>query len=134
MGFSGNLWSCLKEVEPIVVYDVEKEMDMQQKQGNRASSRVDLGYSKLFFIPAVTQCPSRFVTGFQGTLKSSIKEMKIAYMFDGEHAIVLQALKGNWASSRWEGEVSCIFSSCPGNLGFVLELRRDGHSKLVYVQ
>ena len=71
---------------------------------------------------------------FLGTLESSIKEMKIAYVFDGEHALALQALQGNWASSHCEGEVSWFSSSCPGKLGFILELRRDGYSKLVNVQ
>ena len=40
-GVSGNLWSCLKEVKPLVVYDVEPGMALEQMQGNRGSSRGD---------------------------------------------------------------------------------------------
>ena len=46
-------------------------------------------------------------------------------MFDWEHGIALQAMQGNQASSCGEGEVSYIFSSCGGNLGYILELRRE---------
>ena len=54
MVVSGNLWSCLKEVKPLVMYDVERVMALEPMQGNRASFRVDLGYTELFRIPAVT--------------------------------------------------------------------------------
>ena len=45
-------------------------------------------------------------------------------MFDWENAIVLQAMQGNRASSRGEGEDSWGFSSCGRHLGYILELRR----------
>ena len=54
MGVSGNLWSCLKEVNPLVVNDVECRMALEPVKGNRASSRVDLGYTELFRVPALT--------------------------------------------------------------------------------
>ena len=60
---------------------------------------------------------------FLGTLWRSIKQVKDPYMLDGEHGITLHAVKGNRASSRGEGEVSCFFSSCGGNLGYILVLR-----------
>ena len=37
-GVSGNLWSCLKEVKPLVMYDVEQGMALEPIQGNRGSS------------------------------------------------------------------------------------------------
>ena len=43
MGVSGNLWNCLKEVKPLVLYDVERWMDLESVQGKRVSSPVDLG-------------------------------------------------------------------------------------------
>ena len=43
-------------------------------------------------------------------------------MFDQEHGIALDAMQGNRASSRGEGEVSWFFSSCGGNLKYILEL------------
>ena len=45
-------------------------------------------------------------------------------MFDWEKAIALHAMQGNRASSRGEGEVSWVFSSCGRELGYILELRR----------
>ena len=44
-------------------------------------------------------------------------------MFDWENAIALHAMQGNRASSRWEGEVSWIFSCCGRHLRYNLELR-----------
>ena len=52
--FSGNLWSCLKEVKPFDVLHGECVMTMVPMQGIRASSRVDLGYTELFLVVAVT--------------------------------------------------------------------------------
>ena len=54
MGASRNLCICLKEVKPLVVYDGEWGIALEKMQGNRASSRVDLGYTNLFHIAAVT--------------------------------------------------------------------------------
>ena len=51
---SGSLWSCLKEVKPLVVFDVERGMALDPMQGNQASSLVDFGYTYLFHIPEVT--------------------------------------------------------------------------------
>ena len=45
-------------------------------------------------------------------------------MFDWEHGIALHAMQGNWASSCGKAEVSRLFSSCGGNLGYILVLRR----------
>ena len=45
-------------------------------------------------------------------------------MFDWENAIALHAMQGNRASSRGEGDVSLIFSSCGRHVGYILELRR----------
>ena len=68
------------------------------------------------------QCPSRLVTLFLGTLWGSIKQIKAPYMFDLEHGIALNTMQGSWGSSHEEGEVSWFFSSCGGNLGYILEL------------
>ena len=43
-------------------------------------------------------------------------------MFDWENAIALHAMQGNRASSRGEGEVSWIISSCGRHVGYNLEL------------
>ena len=55
-------------------------------------------------------------------------------MFDWEHGIALHTMQGNRTSSLGEREVSWVFSSCGRNLGYILELRRNGHSKLEFFQ
>ena len=70
------------------------------------------------------QCSSRLVRDFWGTLCTSDKQIKAPYLFDWEQGIALHAVQGNQASSFSEREVWWFFSSCSGNLGYVLELRR----------
>ena len=53
-----------------------------------------------------------------------MKQIEAPYVFDCENAIALDTMQGNRASSRGEGEVSWVFSSGSGNLGYILELRR----------
>ena len=53
-GISLNLKSCPKEVKPLLVYDGERGIALKPMQGNQLSFRVDLGYTELFHIPAVT--------------------------------------------------------------------------------
>ena len=45
-------------------------------------------------------------------------------MFDCENAIALHAMQGNRASSRGEGEVLWVFSSCDRHVWYILELQR----------
>ena len=51
---SGNLCSFLKEVKPLILYDVEHGIAMEPMKGKCASSRVVLGYTEIFCIPEVT--------------------------------------------------------------------------------
>ena len=74
-------------------------------QGIWPSSRVDLGYTEILRVPAVTSVPSRLVTVFLGTLWSSITQIKAPYVFDWEQGIALQAMQGYWASTPVKGEV-----------------------------
>ena len=55
-------------------------------------------------------------------------------MFVWENIIALHAMQGNRVSSRGEGEVSWVFSSCGRNLGYTLEYSGDVHSKLEFVK
>ena len=54
-------------------------------------------------------------------------------MFDWENAIALHAMQGNRASSRGEGVVSWVFSSCPGTRGTFSSYDGDAHSKREFV-
>ena len=57
MGVLGNLWRCPKEAKQIVLYDGEWGIALKPVQGNWSSFQVDLGYTELFDIPAVTLVP-----------------------------------------------------------------------------
>ena len=46
--------SFLKEVNPLVLYDVEHGIALEPMKGKWASSHADLGYIQLFCIPEVT--------------------------------------------------------------------------------
>ena len=50
--FSGNLWSCLKEVKPLLVFDGECRVPLEPIQVKRASSRVDFAYTDLVRVAA----------------------------------------------------------------------------------
>ena len=54
MGVSGNLCIVVKDVKPLVLYDVECELAMDSMNWKSASSCIDLGYTNLFCIPEVT--------------------------------------------------------------------------------
>ena len=71
--FSGNLWSCLKEVKPLVIFHEELGRALVPMQGNQASSRVDLGYTEPFHVSAVT---SGFLQTFDGVLGDSLEFCK----------------------------------------------------------
>ena len=45
-------------------------------------------------------------------------------MFNWEYNIALHEIQGKQASSPSEGYVSWVFSSCVGNMGYILELHR----------
>ena len=49
------------------------------------------------------------MTVFLGIFWSSLKEVKPPLVFDVEHGIALDAMQGNWASSRGEGGNLVVF-------------------------
>ena len=69
MGVSGNLCSFLKEVKPLVLYAVEHGIAMEPMKGKWASTWVDLGYTELFYIPALT---SVFISSSDSVLGNSL--------------------------------------------------------------
>ena len=93
-------------------------------QGKLASSQFDFGYTEQFCIPGVTSVFLSSCDSAVGALWSSIKQIEAPYVFDWENAIALDTMQGNRASSRREGKVSWVFSSCGRNLGYILELKR----------
>ena len=99
-------------------------MVMEPTQGKLASSQFDLGYTKQFCIPEVTKgffssCDSvvGYSLEFNQTNRGSLRVI-------WEIAIALDTVQVNRASSRREGKVSWVFSSCDRNLSYILELGR----------
>ena len=54
-------------------------------------------------------------------------------MFDWENGIALHAMQRNRASSRSEGEVPWVFSSCAGTSGIFSSYDGDARSKREFV-
>ena len=97
---------------------------MEQMRGKWASSCVDFGYTELFCIPELT---SEFISSCDsvlGTLWCSIKKIEDSFLFNWEYDIALHEMQGYQASSPRVGYVSFDVSSCGGNLGYILELKR----------
>ena len=69
MCVSGNLGSFLKEVKPLVLYDVKHGIAMEPMKGKWASSRVYFWYTELFCIPEVT---SVFISSCDSVLGDSL--------------------------------------------------------------
>ena len=122
--FSGKLSSLIKGVKPLVLYDADRAMVMEPMQGKLASSQFDLGHIDLFCIPEVTSVFFSSCDSVVGDCLEFIQANPGSLCFYWENAISLHGMQGNRASSRAEGEVSWVFSSCGRHVGYILELRR----------
>ena len=114
MGVSGNLWIVVKDVKPLVVYDVECEMAMDSMKGKCASSCVDLGYTNLFCIPEVT---SVFFSCGDSVLGDSL------HFHQGNRGSLLLWL-GTWNSSARNAGESGFILQRGGILMSFLDLRQ----------
>ena len=121
---SGSLSRYPKEAKPIVLYDGEWGIALKPMQGNWSSSQANLGYTELFHIPVVTSVSFQACEGLLGDARSVVKQIKAPFLFDWKQGTALHAVQWNRASSLSEVEVSWFFSSCGGNLGYILELRQ----------
>ena len=82
-----------------------------------------MGYTNQFCVPEVT---SGFFSSCDSVVGDSLEfnqANRDPYVFDWENAIALDSMQGNRASSRREGKVSWVFSSCGRNLGYILDLQ-----------
>ena len=96
---------------------------MEPMNGKWASSRVDLWYTELFCITDVTALLLSSCDSLVGTLWCSIKHIEAPFVFDWEDGSALHPKQGFRAFTHAEGDVSRDFSSCSGNLGYILELQ-----------
>ena len=98
---SGNLWIAVKDVKPLVLYDVECEMAMDTVKVKCASTWLDLGYTNLFCIPEVTSlffscCDSvlgdslQFHKGNQGSLRLWLRKQNTTARNAVESGLILR--------------------------------------------
>ena len=106
MCVSENLWIFLKDVKPLVVCDMEQGMAIKQCRGNALHLELIWCTPIYFALLRGHRYSSRLVTVILGILWSSVKEIEVPYVFDGEHGIPLHAMQGNRALSCVKGEVS----------------------------
>ena len=107
---------------------------MEPMKGKCASSRVDLGYTELFWIPEVHQCSSRFVTVFLGTLWCSIKKIESPYVLIGKTGLLCMQCRGIEPHFPARGMSLSISRVAAGTWGIFPSYSGDGHSKLHFVQ
>ena len=81
-----------------------------------------MGYTNQFCVPEVTSVFSSSCDSVVGEFLEFNQAIEAPYVFDWENAIALHAMQGNRASSRGEGEVSWVFSSCGRHVSYILEL------------
>ena len=102
---------------------MDRGVVMEPMPGKLASSQFDLGHTDLFCVPEVT---SGFFSSCDRVIGDSLEfnqQIEAPYVLDWENAIALDTMQGNRASSRRQGKVSWVFSSCGRNLRYILELR-----------
>ena len=97
---------------------------MVPMQGKLASSQFDLWYTELFCVPELT---SVFLSSCDSDVEDSLEFNQAnrgsLHLLLGKRNCS-HKIQGNRASSRSEGEVSWVFSSCGRNLGYILGLQR----------
>ena len=121
---SGKLWSFLKGVKPLVLYDVDGGMFMSQCKGNWPHFHLIWVTQSYFVFLRWNQCSSCLVKVLLGTLWSSVKQIEAPSLFDWKNPIALHAMQGNRGWSVVEDEISWFLLSYVGDLGYILELQR----------
>ena len=114
MGVSGNLWIVVKDVNTLVVYDVEYEMAIDSMKVKCASSWVHLGYTNLFCIPVVT---SVFFSCCDSVLGDSLQ------LHQGNRGSLRLWLETP-NSSAWKAGESGLILGWGGSLMMFLDLRQ----------
>ena len=105
----------LKDISPLILYDVERRMPMKPTQGKWASSRVDLGYTELFCIPEVT---SVFFSSCDSVLGDSLE-------FSQAKRGSLHVCLRTWNCSTHKARECSLISRRGGCLMGFLELRQE---------
>ena len=130
MGVSESLWSVVKDVKPLL-YMMWNGIGLWiQWRGNVFHLELIWGTPIYFAFLKWPKCSSLVVTRFLEILFSSIREIKVLYVFDWEHRSPRHVIQWNRASSCGEEEVSWVLSSSAGTWCIFSSYGRDGHLKL----
>ena len=114
-GVSGNLWSFLKGIKPLVLYDVDWRMVMVPMQEKFSSSQFDLWCTEIFCIPEVT---SLFFSSCDSVVGDSLEVNQA-----NRGSLYVWLGKRNYsARNAWE---SSLISRRGGSLMGFLELRQE---------
>ena len=115
---------------------------LQSKIGNQLSSSDDMACLALSSscCTAVQLYSYRLETGVSGNLSSFLKEVKSPVLYDVDHGIAMEPMKGKWASSRVDlgytelfciPEVTSVFiSPCDSVLGDSLVFHQENRGSL----
>ena len=114
MGVSGDFRIVVKDVKPLVVYNVDCEMAKDSMKGKCASSWVDLGYPKLFCILEVTSVFFPCSDSVRGDL----------LQFHQGNPGSLRLWLGTWNSSAWNAGESGLILQRGGSLMSFLKLHQ----------
>ena len=113
---------------------MEHGIAMEPMKGKWASSRVDLGYTELFYIPEVTAVFLSSCDSGLGTLWCSIKKIEAPYVFDWNTGLLCMQCRGiePHFPARWTSDT--ISRVVAGTWGLLLSYSGDGPSELQVVK
>ena len=131
---SGHLCSFQNEVTPLVLYDLEHGIAMEPMNGKWASSRVDLGYTKLFCIREVTAV---FLSSCDSGLGDSVvpsSTLRFLTCLIGNMELPCTQCRVYWPHLPLRGMSHGISRVAAGTWGIFSNYSGDGHSKLHFLQ
>ena len=131
---SGNLYSFLRELKALVLYDVKNGIAIEPMKGKWASSRVDLGYTELFCIPEVTAVFLSCCDSDLGTLGVPSRILRLLTCLIGNTELLCTQCRGLGPHLPPRGMSHGISRVGAGTWGILSNYSGDGHSKLHFVQ
>ena len=113
---------------------MEHGIAMEPEKGKCVSSRFDLGYTELFFIPEVHQCSSRFVTVFLGLSGVPSRKSRLLTCLIGNTGLLCMQCRGIEPHFPARGTSDTISRVAARTWGIYTSYSEDGHLKLHFVQ
>ena len=123
---SGNLWSCLKEVKPLVVYDGEWRIAMKPVQWNRATSQID-SYGDINVLLDLGACS----WGLSGV---PLSKSRLLTCLIGNTELLCMQCRGIMPHFSARGKSHGFSRVATGTWGTFSSYGGKDHSKLVFVK